>query len=103
MCSLEKGGNKKPPTSYKFFRLVLGNTSCCRDRCSAGGNPDHTARSSAFEARHAQQLQQVGAAAEMLTICAGLQSLQLFVFFLTIFFDSITGTKLGLIMFALLE
>jgi len=45
----------------------------------------------------------VGAAAEMLTICAGLQSLQLFVFFLTIFFDSITGTKLGLIMFALLE
>jgi hypothetical protein len=45
----------------------------------------------------------VGAAAEMLTICAGLQSLQLLCFFYE-FLDSIAGTKLGLIfMFVLLE
>jgi hypothetical protein len=46
----------------------------------------------------------VGAAAEMLTICAGLQSLQLLYFFVNEFLDSIAGTKLGLIiMFVLLE
>ncbi len=79
---LRERETKNHQPAISFFRLVLCNTSCCRDRCSVGGNPDPTARNSAFEARYSQQLQQVGAAAEMLTIYAGLQSLQLSCFFL---------------------
>jgi hypothetical protein len=77
----EKGKTKKPLTSYKFFSSCpLQHISLQRSVFCRGQTRSHC-ENSAFEAQHSQQLQQAGAAAEMLTICAGLQSLQLLCFF----------------------